>query len=94
MLWFSILYSDLIKKIYIADTSEREDRGWKQPQRQGEDGVTFWITLLDTDVEHKMYFAYVALLYTKSHSQKNWGPTLRTFGLLLACVQPHINNKC
>jgi hypothetical protein len=37
---FSISYWDLIKFHYYADTTEREDRGWKQAQRQGEDMVT------------------------------------------------------
>jgi len=42
--WVS--YWDLIKYPYFTDTTERGDRGWKEPQRQGEDRVTLWITLL------------------------------------------------
>jgi hypothetical protein len=45
---FSISYWDLIKCLHFVDTTEREreDRGWKEPQRQDEDRVTLWITLL------------------------------------------------
>ncbi len=46
MLNFSISYWDFIECLYFVDTTEREDRGWKEPQRQGEDRVTLWITLL------------------------------------------------
>jgi hypothetical protein len=46
MLSFSSLYWDLIKFPYFVDTIEREDRRWKQAQRQGEDRVTLVITLL------------------------------------------------
>ncbi len=31
---------------YFADTSGRGDRGWKQAQREGEDRMTLWITLV------------------------------------------------
>jgi len=40
---FSISYWDLINiyiYIYLADTTERGDKGWKQAQRQGEERVT------------------------------------------------------
>jgi len=36
----------LIKFPYFADTIEREDSGWKQAQRQGEDRVTLQMTLM------------------------------------------------
>jgi hypothetical protein len=36
----------LIKFPYFADTTERGDSGWKQAQRQGEDRVTFQMTLM------------------------------------------------
>ncbi len=36
MVSFSISYWDLIKFPYIADTTERGDRRWKQAQRQGD----------------------------------------------------------
>ncbi len=37
MLSFSISYWDLVKFHYFADSTEREDKGWKQAQREGED---------------------------------------------------------
>jgi hypothetical protein len=43
---WSISYWDLLKSLYFADTTERGDRGWKEAQRQGEDRVTLWITLI------------------------------------------------
>jgi hypothetical protein len=39
MLSFSISYWDLVKFHYFADTTEREDKGWKQAQREGEEHV-------------------------------------------------------
>jgi len=30
----------------LGDTIERGDRAWKEAQRQGEDMVTLWITLM------------------------------------------------
>jgi hypothetical protein len=43
----SLLYWDLLKGLYFADTTERGDRGWKEEaQRQGEDRVTLRITLI------------------------------------------------
>ncbi len=42
----SISYWDLSKCLYFADTNERGDRGWKEAQRQGEEGVTLRITLM------------------------------------------------
>jgi hypothetical protein len=36
ILGVSISYWDLIKFLYLADTPERGDRGWKQAQRQGD----------------------------------------------------------
>jgi hypothetical protein len=42
----NISYWDLIKCPYFADSTERGDRGWKEAQRQGEDRVSLWITLL------------------------------------------------
>jgi hypothetical protein len=38
-----------MKCLYFADTTEREDRGRKEAQRQGEDRVTLRITLLSYD---------------------------------------------
>jgi hypothetical protein len=35
-----------IKFPYFADITEREDMGLKQAQRQGDDRVILWITLL------------------------------------------------
>jgi hypothetical protein len=46
MLSISISYWDFIKFPYFAHTTEREDRGSKQAQRQGEDRVTLPIILL------------------------------------------------
>jgi len=46
MLRFSMSYSDLIKFPSFANTTKRGARGWKEAQRQGEDGVTLRITLL------------------------------------------------
>jgi hypothetical protein len=37
MLSFNISYQDLIKCLYFDDTTEGEDRGWKEAQRQSED---------------------------------------------------------
>jgi hypothetical protein len=39
-------YSDLIEFHYYVDTTKRGDRRWKQTQRQGENKVTFLITLI------------------------------------------------
>jgi hypothetical protein len=38
MLSIGISYWDLLKFLYFADTTERGDRGWKEAQRQGEEG--------------------------------------------------------
>ncbi len=40
MLIFSISYPDFIKFPYFVDLTQRGDRGWKEAQRQGEDGIT------------------------------------------------------
>ncbi len=37
---------DLIECLYFVDTAERGDRGWEEAQRQGENRVTLWITLI------------------------------------------------
>ncbi len=42
----AFLYWDLIECLYFVDTTERGDRGWKEAQRQGEDRVILWITLI------------------------------------------------
>jgi hypothetical protein len=41
-------YPGWIKLPYFADLTQREDRGWKEAQRQGEDRVTLMKTLLRT----------------------------------------------
>jgi hypothetical protein len=48
----TILYWDLIKCPYFANTTEREDGGWKDTQRQGEDRVTLPITNPGTTIHY------------------------------------------
>ncbi len=55
MLSFTISYWDLIKFHYFAYTAEREDRGWKEPQRQGKDRVTLRITLMLVMLQKSMW---------------------------------------
>jgi hypothetical protein len=70
MLSFSISYWDLVKCLYFADTTEREDRGWKEAQRQGEDRVTLRITLLFSinlsQMPVKVHLEYSHLIWVKT----------------------------
>ncbi len=43
---FSISYWDFIKFHYLADTTKRGARSWKEAQRRGEDRVTLPISLI------------------------------------------------
>jgi len=49
MLNFNILYPDLIKFYYFADTTERGVWGWKEAQKQGEfvDNSIIWVGMLE-----------------------------------------------
>jgi hypothetical protein len=47
MLSFSISYWGLIKFPSFADITEREARGWKQAQRDGEERVILQITVIN-----------------------------------------------
>jgi hypothetical protein len=52
--WVAAFHAeDLLKCLYFADTTEREDRGWKEAQRQGEERVTLQITLIGTKQPEK-----------------------------------------
>jgi hypothetical protein len=61
MLSFSISYLDLIKFPYLADLTQKGNRGWKEAQRQGEHKIILRKNLL------LLFFGVVHLALNLNH---------------------------